>query len=229
MQKRIVRKLDLELLLAQFEPNPVPRPDLEQYAIPADAAATILYIAAYTYGDIIGKTVLDLGCGTGRLALGAAFLGAEQVVGVDIDTHSIKAAFENGVKADLKSKAQWIAADINCIHGHFDTVLQNPPYGVQKREADRKFLEKALETGGVIYSLHKSLHDDIAFVKTLKANRDNFLPVSPSPFLKKFIEERGGRIRVVQAMVMTIPHMFDFHTKRKHEFAVDLYVIERKK
>ena len=29
-------------------------------------------------------------------------------------------------------------------------------------------------------------------------------------------------------MVMAIPYMFDFHTKRKHEFAVDLYIIERK-
>lgn len=28
-------------------------------------------------------------------------------------------------------------------------------------------------------------------------------------------------------MVLAIPHMFDFHTKRKHEFVVDLYVIEK--
>jgi len=28
-------------------------------------------------------------------------------------------------------------------------------------------------------------------------------------------------------MLMTIPRMFDFHTKIKHEFVVDLYVIEK--
>lgn len=29
------------------------------------------------YGDIEGKTVADLGCGSGRLAIGCAMLGAE--------------------------------------------------------------------------------------------------------------------------------------------------------
>ena len=102
MQKRLVRKLELEMLLSQIEPHPSPKPSLEQYTIPADIAATMLHIAAYSYGDIVGKTVLDLGCGTGRLALGAAFLGAKQVVGVDIDKDAIKMAFENFEhKADI--------------------------------------------------------------------------------------------------------------------------------
>jgi predicted RNA methylase len=28
--------------------------------------------------------------------------------------------------------------------------------------------------------------------------------------------------------LMTIPHMFDFHTERRHRFVVDLYVIRGK-
>ncbi|MDI6846696.1 MAG: METTL5 family protein [Candidatus Bathyarchaeia archaeon] len=217
MQKKLIRKLDLEMLLSQIEPHPSPKPSLEQYTIPADVAATILYIAAYTHNDIVNKTILDLGCGTGRLALGAAFLGAEKVVGVDIDKIAIKVAYENSVKTELKNRVQWIAADIDVVHGKFDTVLQNPPFGVQKRKADRKFLEKALEVGKVIYSLHKSSHKD----------RTAIVPVSPSSFLKKFVEEHGGTIKAVYAMLTTIPHMFNFHTKRKHEFVVDLYIIEK--
>jgi len=228
MQKRIVRKLELEMLLSQIEPHPFPKPNLEQYTIPADVAATMLHIAAYTHDGIVGKTVLDLGCGTGRLALGAAFLGAKQVIGVDIDKDVVKLAFENSVRINLKERGQWIVADIDAIHGNFDTVLQNPPFGVQRRKADRRFLEKALESGKVIYSLHKSPQKGNTFIKRLKASKIGVAPVAPSPFLKKFIEKHGGKIKAVYSMVMTIPHMFGFHTKRKHEFVADLYVIERR-
>jgi len=227
MQKRLVRKLELEMLLSQVKPHSSPKPNLEQYTIPADVAATMLYIAAYTNNDIINKTVLDLGCGTGRLALGASFLGAKQVVGVDIDREAVKLAFENSVKLNLKEKVQWIAGDIETIHGNFDTVLQNPPFGIQKRKADRKFLGKALESGKVVYSLHKRPEMDKAFIKKLKASKTNIASVAPPHFLEKFIEGRGGKTKAVYTMIMTIPHMFSFHTKRKHEFAVNLFVIEK--
>ena len=229
MQKRLVRKLDLERLLSQVEPNPTPKPDLEQYTIPSDVAADMLYLAAYSNNDVVGKTVLELGCGTGILTLGAAFLGAKSVVGIDVDKTAIKKAFENSVRTDLKEKVQWIAADIEVVRGNFDTVLQNPPYGVQKRGADLKFLQKALEIGKVVYSFHKSLHTGRAFVKSIKANPNGVIPVASAPFLGNFIERYGGRIKAVYAMVMTVPHMFGFHTKAKHEFVVDLYVIEVQK
>lgn len=228
MQKRIIRKLDLETLLAQVSPHPSPMASFEQYTIPVNVAATMLHIAAYTCNDIIGKKVLDLGCGTGRLALGAAFLGADHVVGVDIDKTAIKMARENSAKTGLKDKVQWISCDLTAISGKFDTVLQNPPYGVQKRGADRKFLEKAIEVGKMAYSLHKNPYRDKDLIWKLKTNKTNILPTSPSPFIKQFVEEHGGTIKAVYTMLMTIPHMFSFHTKRKHEFAVDLYVIEKK-
>jgi putative methylase len=228
MQRRIVRKLDLEMLLSQVAPHPTPKPSLEQYTIPADVGATMLYIAAYMHNDIVGKTVLDLGCGTGRLALGAAFLGAKQVLGIDIDRTAINVASENSVMTGLRDKVQWIAADIDAVHGKFDTVLQNPPFGVQRRKADRKFLEKALETSKVVYSLHKSLQKDKAFINKLKDDKNPFVPTFPSPFLKNYVEDHDGKIRCVYAMLMAIPHMFHFHTKRKHEFVIDLYVIESK-
>lgn len=227
MQKRLVRKRHLEMAIAEVMPHPNPKAYLEQYTISPDVAATMLYIAAYTYNDIINKTVLDLGCGTGRLALGAAFLGAKQVVGVDVDKTAVRVAFANSEKTSLRDKTQWVVAEIGAIHGKFNTVLQNPPFGVQRRKADRKFLKKALEIGNNIYSLHKSLHKDKGFIRKLKASRTNIVPVSPSPFLKKFIVEHDGEIKAVYAMLMTIPHMFPFHTKRKHEFMVDLYVIRK--
>jgi putative methylase len=226
-QKRIIRKLDLELFLSKIAPQPSPQALLEQYTISSSIASAILYIAAYVNNDVIGKTVLDLGCGTGRLALGASYLGAEDVVGVDLDKLAIETAVESSLKNSLAENVQWIIGDISTIVGRFDTVLQNPPFGVQTREADRAFLVKALEVGNSVYSLHNHPQNDKQLIKQLKASK-SFVQISPSPFLKKYVEQNNGIVKAVYAMLMTIPHMFDFHTKIKHDFIVDLYVLERK-
>lgn len=227
MQKRLIRKLELETFLSLIDPHPSPKPSLEQYTIPPDVAATMLYIAAYTNDDVAGKRILDLGCGTGRLALGAAFLGANQAVGIDVDKASIKLAFQNAVKLNLKERTQWIIGDIDAVRGDFDTVLQNPPFGVQRRRADRKFLEKALEVGKVVYSLHKHPIRDETLIRRMKANKASLISTAPAPFLKKLTEEYGGKVKAAFTMIMTIPHMFSFHEKRKHEFLVDLIIVER--
>ena len=70
-QKRLVRKRELERALSEIEAHPLPNAYLEQYTTPSNVAAETLYLAAYVYDDIIGKTVVELGCGTGRLAIGA--------------------------------------------------------------------------------------------------------------------------------------------------------------
>jgi putative methylase len=225
-QNRIIRKLDLELFLSKIAPQPNPQVNLEQYTISQSVASTMLYIAAYLNDDIIGKTVLDLGCGTGRLAIGASYLGAKNVVGIDVDKLAIKTAVENSSKADLTGEVQWVTGDINAIADRFDTVLQNPPFGVQAREADRAFLVKALEVGNSVYSLHNHPETDKQLTKQLKAT-NGFLQVSPSPFLERFVSHHNGVVKSVYAMLMTIPRMFDFHTKLKHDFVVDIYVIKR--
>ena len=228
MQERLARKLDLELMLSKVKPHPTPTWNLEQYTISADTAATMLYLAAYANRDIIGKDILDLGCGTGRLALGAAFLGAKSVVGVDIDTKAVKIACENASEAGLPQKVRWVAGSLVSIHGVFDTVLQNPPFGVQKRGADREFIREALRLGRRVYSLHKRPGKDSDLVRELKTSSDGILAVSPSPFVENFIEKSGGRVRAVYALLMTIPRMFEFHTEKRHDIVVDLYVMEKK-
>jgi putative methylase len=225
-QKRLVRKLDLERFLSQVPPHPSPQASLEQYSVSEAVAATMLYLAAYTNDDIVGKAVLDLGCGTGRLALGAAFLGVRSVVGVDIDKVAVRSAWISSAKLGLRGRVQLVVADINVVAGKFDTVLQNPPFGVQKRAADRKFLEKALEVGGKIYSLHNHPRMDTQLIKQLKAYKGGLLRVAPSPFLERFVENHGGSVEAVYALLMTIPRMFDFHTEARHDFVVDLYVLK---
>ena len=225
-QKRLIRKLDLERFLSQMEPHPSPRASLEQYTASESVAATMVYLAAYMYGDIVGKRVLDLGCGTGRLALGCAFLGAESVIGVDIDRLAVRLAAENSAKLGFKANVGWIAGDVNAVTGRFDTVVQNPPFGVQKRGADRVFLEKALQVADAVYSLHNHPFTNEPLVRRLKAN-GGLLQVEPSPFLTQFIEAQGGKIKAVYALLLVMPRMFDFHTKTRTEIIIDLYVIKK--
>ena len=224
-QKRIIRKLDLELFLSRIAPQPTPRAHLEQYTISESVASTMLYIAAYANNDVVSKSVLDLGCGTGRLALGASYLGAKEVVGIDVDERAVKTAVENSRKAGLAGDVQWVIGDIKAITGRFDTVLQNPPFGVQTREADRAFLVKALELSNSVYSLHNHPETDERLIKQLKAC-SGFLQVPPSPFLERFVTKHNGAVEAVYAMLMTIPRIFDFQKKLKHDFVVDLYVIK---
>lgn len=228
MQRRLVRKLDLEKALLKVASLPNPNVHLEQYAISPKIAAELLYLAAYTHNDIIDKMVIDLGCGAGRLAIGSALLGAKAAIGLDIDRIAIEKASLNAEKLGVSERIQWMTADLNSVTGFFDTVLQNPPFGVQKRKADKLFLRKALAIGNRIYSLHNSSFRNREFIKKIKSSKQQLLPVSPSPFLEKFIQKHGGEIKGVYMLLMEIPRMFEFHRKRKYWYPIDLYIIERR-
>jgi putative methylase len=208
-QKRLVRKRDLERALSQIEAHPMPNAYLEQYTTPSNVAAETLYLAAYVNDDILDKTVIELGCGTGRLAIGAALLGAKEVFGVDVDRAAVRVAQKNADKLGVKEKTHWIVADIDVVKGAFDTVLQNPPFGVQRKRADRRFITKSLELSSTVYSFHKGG----------ESNRQ---------FIKRFIEEHGGKITTILPLEMEIPRMFKFHTKKKKSIQVDLYKREGK-
>lgn len=200
-----ISKKKLEILLQGLEPHPSPNLSLEQYNINAKAAANILYYAAFTNDDIFNKIILDLGCGTGRLAIGASLLGARQVYGVDLDPVAIKIAKDNAKKTACKNIV-WIEQDISDFLKKGDTVVQNPPFGVRIRGNDVKFLKKAIELAKAIYSLHLGV----------EKNR---------VFLKKIIRELGGEIDSIIEMELSIPYQFDFHSKKLHKVKVDLWRI----
>ena len=208
-QKRLVRKRDLERALSEIEAHPLPNAYLEQYTTPSNVAADALYLAAYVHDDVIDKTVMELGCGTGRLAIGAALLGAREVFGVDVDRAAVRVAQKNADTLGVKEKTHWIVADIDVVEGTFDTILQNPPFGVQRKRADRRFITKSLELSSTIYSFHKGG----------ESNRE---------FIKRFIEGHGGKVTNIFPVTMEIPRMFKFHTKKKKSIQVDLYRIEGK-
>jgi len=59
---------------------------------------TRLALASLERSDLGGKTVIDVGSGTGLLALAADRLGAERVIGIDVDAATLKVARENAAR-----------------------------------------------------------------------------------------------------------------------------------
>lgn len=201
-----IGKKRLEIILEGCEPFPVPKVWLEQYTIPAREAAELLH-TAFLKGDIEGKKVYDLGCGTGRLAIGAALLGAREVVGVDVDPGALEAAERSAKRLSLDN-LRWILSDIKDIKGECDTVLQNPPFGVQRGGADRAFLEKALEFGKVIYTMHKT---------------------ETREFVVGYVEKLGGKVTDLTRVGFRLPHTYAFHRKAAKTVQVDIYRIVKRR
>jgi putative methylase len=205
MVVRLPRK-HLEILLSQLEGFPAPVASREQYEVTDRVAATMVFTAA-SYGDIEHRSVYDLGCGPGRLAIGAALLGAYSVVAVDIDSKVLNVAEQNAVQLGVQNCIKFVEHDIEMITAQADTVLMNAPFGVQRVHADQPFLRKALEIGNVIYSLHKAS----------KGGRQ---------FITRFVSELGGQVSFIQEMTMALPATMHFHEKKKHVITVDFYRIK---
>ncbi|ESO00869.1 hypothetical protein HELRODRAFT_157302 [Helobdella robusta] len=85
----------LESTLSNVEPFRDPKLDLEQYLTSPHIAGHMLYHIEMKFGDIEGKTVVDLGCGTGMLSIAASLMGASYCLGLDIDDDALSIAREN--------------------------------------------------------------------------------------------------------------------------------------
>lgn len=74
-----------------------------------------------------GDTVLDTGCGSGILGIASLLLGAQSVVGVDIDELAVKTAKENGEVNGFK-EPEFKVLEGNLtdrVSGKFDIILAN--------------------------------------------------------------------------------------------------------
>lgn len=193
-----MRKNELERALQSIPPHRNPRPSLEQYCTPAPIAADVLW-TAMAFGDIEGRRVVDLGCGTGVFAIGAALMGAASVKGVDIDSQAVADATEAASRMGID--AEFMTGDVKEVQWEADTVIMNPPFGAQRRRADRPFLEAAVRLAPVVYSLHNA---------------------STTPFLERMVASLGRRIAFQKSYKFQIPHLFEFHEKKKKDIDVVL-------
>ncbi|MDD1708640.1 MAG: METTL5 family protein [Methanoregulaceae archaeon] len=197
----------LERILENIEGFSDPSPLLEQYQTPAALAARLLFHAALK-GDIEGRRVCDLGCGTGVLAIGAVLLGAREVVAVDIDTRSLQTARENASRA--RADLLLLQADIKDPEtpyriGNCDTVVMNPPFGAQQLHADRPFIDAALTIAPVVYGIFNA---------------------GSRYFISSYLAGRGEIGEVIGGL-LPIRRTFSFHRDDVREIPVEIIVIRR--
>ncbi|MFH1073167.1 MAG: METTL5 family protein [Nanoarchaeota archaeon] len=208
-----ISKSSLAILLSRLKTFETPSLKAEQYTTDSEIAATALW-DAYMKGCIKGKTIADLGCGTGTLGIGCLILGAGKVYFIDNDSAALESAKENLsfaeklVKTRLSAKAELLHKDIADFHTPVDLVVQNPPFGTRNKGADLAFLMKAMGLSPLIYSFHKA---------------------STLDYLQKYVARQG--FSVVQAMKFTYPlsQTMRFHRKRIERIeVVCLHIVKRR-
>ena len=198
-----MKKQQLEIALQQLRPFETQSEMLEQYSTPANVAADVVW-DAYAEGDIQGRSVADLGCGNGVLSIAAKLMGASEVLGVDVDPAALKVASSNATSLGLD--ITFTEGDVLSVKGKFDTVIQNPPFGSQKKHADRAFIKKSLELAPRVYSLHNA---------------------GTETFVARMVDSLGARCRPVKRFKFEIPFSFEFHKKPKETFSMVLLKFER--
>jgi len=88
-----------------------------------------LLMAGFIKDHVSCKSVLDLGTGSGILAIHSAIFGAAKVVGVDINESALEGAKHNGYINGLTNLIYWKQSDLfDKLKGDkFDLILSNPP------------------------------------------------------------------------------------------------------
>lgn len=109
-------------------------------------ATTRLCLAALQQIDLHGKTVIDVGTGSGVLAIAASLLGAANVIGMDDDADAIFAAREN-MALNPGARVTLQVADLRQMESaNADLVLANLTGALLISAADR--LKQLMDLGG---------------------------------------------------------------------------------
>lgn len=181
-----------------------PRVELEQYPTPADIAAQIVHLADLR-GDLEG-TVIDLGTGTGMLALGVALRTPRRVIGLDADPGALGTARENERRIDPPTEIDWLLGDGGRLPLQLSgaTVLMNPPFGAQRgnRGADRRFLGATVDVAAVVYSIHN---------------------VGSREFVESFVADHGGKVTHAYELTFDLEKQFGFHDRARKTITAECY------
>ena len=114
-------------------------------------ASTRLCLRALGDTDVRGARVLDLGTGSGVLAIAASLRGAHAVTAIDVDADAIEAARQSAALNFAIENVEWLVGDFrdrsSPLIGSWDVVLANLTGGMLRSSVDRL---RALSASGVL-------------------------------------------------------------------------------
>lgn len=153
-----------------------------------------------------------MGAGTGRLSCSSAFFSPLKIISIDIDPEALVILKTNIYSLQFENLIFPLCEDVKNLS--FDseflsknlkiTTIMNPPFGVQKRGADKIFLETAFSLSDIIYSIHlanEKVHN----------------------FIKKLTRNHNWHIDYVLPYNMVLEKTFEFHKKKRKKIHVNLY------
>ena len=84
------------------------------------------------------KRILDIGCGTGLIAIMAAQRCDAEITGIEIDSKAARQARVNADNSPWGNRIEIINGDLleYTSEKHFDTIVSNPPYFINSLKCD---------------------------------------------------------------------------------------------
>jgi predicted RNA methylase len=243
---------ELVELLSDVPEFESPSYELEQYKTSAEVAADITFSVERSYGDISGRCVLDLGCGTGIFTVASAALGAAIVVGVDVDESAISCAQDalfDGARADfiladvingsspLRGSfvvAGSAGADAEAVAGEEDSLGEGAHAGGSLRAAvsasdgvfDTAILNPPFGT--------RRAGADVAFLRAAMCGVTRGRGVAYSlhksstrAHLARLISAAGVGVALVAQIRFPVPATYAFHRDAERDIDVDLLRLVR--
>ncbi len=126
---------------------------------------TKMILESLMEADLTGKSVMDMGTGTGILAIYAGQKGAGEIIAVDIDDRSVENAVENFELNNFGNKIQVYKGDariLSKLGKSYDIFIANINLGVLLDDAE--LYEQHLNSGGELF-LSGFLQSDIDVLK----------------------------------------------------------------
>lgn len=176
--------------------------------------------------------VIDLGCGTGMLSIAASLIGVRTIgldsdvtalkvarknalkVGTSDYVEFIACRIENNplnFKNEIETPEFKKLERTNSNNTGKDTwsyiqknrvVIMNPPFGIQKKHADRPFIDTAMKISNVIYSIHAA---------------------GSEMYIEKVCGERGFKITHIWKYKIPLKRSYKFHEKDFKYIAVEVF------